>query len=586
MSLLSTFPGLYALASLDGSTLAERDADALGFARPEEHRFFIRIREDDVDSESRHIPDTDYVFLGHIDERQALADTLRLDPATPSAMLVRAALARFGDDAPSRILGEWSFVQWDEVRGALTLMVADTLRDALLFATDGRRVAVAPHIRILRRLDGIDAVPDTCNLVRYMGHAPVRDAIGDRTMLRGVRRVQAGTRVTITRHGVTTSVRRSLPDPTPWQGSFAEAMEESDRLLRRILAAQMVRYPASAVMLSGGLDSSIVAVFAAAERVGRGPIALTSAAPIGSGLLDETEFSSAVAAQAEIAMLPVVPPADADAYRPSRALSHWLQQPIVSPRHYVYDALYRTAAAERCHAILDGGDGEWTVSGYPDGLGLRQRLRDTLTRITTLPTRRSTQDAFAMQLSAPALAIAERDLGAALHRSEPMLTHRRHDLWGYSPEITQVLAQTTTTQHPGLRRLMPLRDRRLLALFASFPYRFITHGGTIRAPARALLAGKVPDDVRLRRHGRPFSPDYMIRIRQQALMARRHLMDYRRAGIDQWLDLRWLDGSLQRIAERPNKPLEFIFRVQMTSTVAGFLLHWLSGEDEPDDDEQ
>ena len=577
--MMPSFDGLYVLASLDGAPLSHRDCAALGL-RPADDRRGCVVSACDRGIRSPEAVDT--AFLGHIDEQATLAATLGLDPTTAPADLVRAAVARFGDDAPSRVLGEWSFVHWDGAARTLTVMVSDTARDALLFATDGRRVAVAPHVRAFRRLDSVDSAPNGRGLLLHMGRATVRSMAGDETMLRGVRRVGAGTRVTIAPAGVTVGQRTPLPAPARWHGSFAEGIEAIDGLLRRILHEQLVRYPSTAVMLSGGLDSSLIAAFAAAMRLPSSSLlALTSAAPIGSGLPDERAYSQAVAEQAGIDMRAVVPAAGADAYLPTDAMLHALQQPISSPRHYVYDALYRAAAERGAQAIFDGSEGEWTVTGYPDDTGWRQRARDAAHRAQALIRRRSVQGAFHVRLSKDAIAFAQAELQPALRALDPVAPrHRRDDMWGYSPGIDKNLGATTTTHLPGIRRLLPFRDRRLLTAFAGMPYRFLTEGGVTRAPGRALLMGKVPEHVRLRERGLPFSPDYLDRIHGQAAAARDRLPAFARAGVGEWLDLAWLDGALARIAAADvgKVALDTVFEAQATATAAAFLAYWSSGD--------
>lgn len=563
--------GLYALASLDGAPLAMRDRLALGLPADTDAPVLVRARDGGA-------PATigPPAFLGHLDEPDALAAELGLDRATPPARLLCAALARFGDVTPARVPGEWSWLDWDGM--TLTLMASDTLRDRLLFATDGRRVAVAPHVAALARLDWVERRPDSANLLRHMGRAPLRTTIGDRTMLGGVRRVEAGTCVRIARGRTWASTRLPLPEPVPWTGGFAEAVEALEAVLRHSLRALMVRHPASAVLLSGGLDSSLLAVFAAAERGAGSLVALTSVAPPDSGLPDEAGFARMVADQAGIAMRPVVPGPDADPYRPGDAMLRWMQHPLASPRHYLYDALYREAREAGADAVLDGSEGEWSLTAYPDGLGPRQRVRDWLGGLGARMRAPSVHDAFQVRLSAPALAVAAHELGPAMRLPPSRFVHRRGGPWGYSPSIEQTLGQTTTTPLPEVRRLLPLRDRRLLTMFAGMPYRFVTEGGLARAPGRALLAGKVPDAVRLRTRGAPFSPDYPYRMRRHAARTRAYLADYVRAGVGEWLDLAWLDTALGVIATRDDVPLDLLFQAQATAMTAAFLTHWLEDD--------
>ncbi|WP_010185615.1 asparagine synthase-related protein [Sphingomonas sp. PAMC 26605] len=572
--------GLYALVSLDGAPLAARDLAALGLTQATDTRYALAS----CDGAKRTAVRDTALVLGHLDAATELAAALGLAkpsavPAASDAALVGAALLRWGDAAPARIAGEWGYVAWDAAAEVLTLAASDTLRDPLVFATNGRCVAVAPSIRVLRRLDWVDAAPDLRSLVLHMGRAPLRRGIGNATILRDVRQVIAGTRVTIGRDGVRVGARPPLPAPAHWSGSFADAIAEIEALLDRIVQAQLARHPNAAVLLSGGLDSSINAVIAAAALPPGGTLlALTSAAPPGSGLADEVAFARAVADQAGIALRPVVPAEAADAYLPSAARLRHLQQPLASPRHYLYDALYAAAVDSGASGVFDGAQGEWTVTCHPDAGGWRPWLRDGLHRVPGRVRGHSAQDATHVRLGPATLAVAERALTRALRQHEPPPRMRRpNDPCGYARAIDTNLDEPTQTGMSGLRQLLPLRDRRLLTLFAGMPYRFLTEGGLPRAPGRALLAGKVPEQVRLRPAGLPFSPDYDRRLHRQADDARNRLPAYRRAGVGELVDLVWLDAALRSIAEQPVVPLKLAFAAQATAIAAAFLADWMTG---------
>ncbi len=570
------FDGLHALASLDGAPLRASDLAVLGLATddaPSRGDFAAMAR----DAGQATPVAGSHALLGHIDEPAALAATLGLAANTPPADLMLAATAHYGDDTPMRVGGEWSYLYWDAEARMLTLMVADTARDALFFTTDGRRVAVAPHVRTLRALDGIDAAPDPTGLLLHLGRGPMRAVVGDRTILRDVRRVEAGTRVRLYHSGVRVGARGALPAPERWRGSFANAVDAIDATLRTILRQQMARHPSAAAMLSGGLDSTLVAAFAAAERGAAGSlVALTSAAPTDSGLRDETAEAQAVAAHLGIAAFRVVPDGTADAYLPSTAMLDAFDHPAASPRHYVYDALYRAAVARGATAILDGSDGELTITGYRDIDGWRgwlHQLRAWVRQART-PATHAVREAFHVRLSAPALALAGTLLDGELAAVRATTQWRRGRDWGYPLSvISKNRAVTTATPLPGLRHLTPFRDRRLLTLCAGMPVGFLTQDGLTRAPGRALLAGKVPEHIRLRRDLVPFSPDYTDRLRRDAPRARDRLAGYAALGIGEWLDLAWLDAALAKVAGGEDRSVD-VSQVQATALAAAFLADW------------
>jgi asparagine synthase (glutamine-hydrolysing) len=122
-----------------------------------------------------------------------------------------------------------------------------------------------------------------------------------------------------------------------------------------------------------------------------------------------------------------------------------------------------------------------------------------------------------------------------------------------------------------LRLDYAFRDTRLLKLFSGFPARFLRHGGLDRAPARALLKGRLPDSIRLRTRGLPFSPDYDDRLRAQAPMALDRIPAFRAAGVDEWLDLDWLAEALARVHIHGPRTLTEAFELQLTACAAEFL---------------
>ncbi len=119
------------------------------------------------------------VFAGYLDEREDLAALLGLAPATPPARIACAALRRFGDDAPVKMTGEWSFAWWQSEARLLTLATARGCRDPLLYAAVGNHVAIAPDLRLLSRLPWIDDRLDAEGMLFALGRAQLRRHSGN-----------------------------------------------------------------------------------------------------------------------------------------------------------------------------------------------------------------------------------------------------------------------------------------------------------------------------------------------------------------------------------------------------------------------
>jgi hypothetical protein len=149
--------------------------------------------------------------------------------------------------------------------------------------------------------------------------------------------------------------------------------------------------------------------------------------------------------------------------------------------------------------------------------------------------------------------------------------------WGYMPGHDKALSLPTLLG-AGIRSDLPFRDPRLLHLFAGFPASYLIDRGLNRAPARIMMAGRLPKAIRLRRTVGPFSPDYMERIRQQAAEALTRLPVFRQAGADDWLDLTWLEARLKAVSARGAASIGDAFEVQLTAMAAEFLVWWHRAE--------
>jgi asparagine synthase (glutamine-hydrolysing) len=90
-----------------------------------------------------------------------------------------------------------------------------------------------------------------------------RYVAGEACLLKGVRQLRPGHRLTITPDGVTTTRYWSIPDrATPAPRTRDDAVDQLDDLMRRSVASQLVSDVKVGCQLSGGIDSSLVTLFA------------------------------------------------------------------------------------------------------------------------------------------------------------------------------------------------------------------------------------------------------------------------------------------------------------------------------------
>ena len=178
----------------------------------------------------------------------------------PSATAVSATEMIEGDDeALAALRGDFAIVAWNGLRG---LLARDHLGTrGLLWHDDGGRLCFASEMAPLLDLLPATPAPDLTAVAHWLGMSVVP---GEQTLLEGIRRVPAAHAVSFDTSG-RPRVRRYW---TPQRQSLL-AGESTDhaRALRNTLAAAIKRRSpdghSTAVLLSGGLDSSVVAGLAA-----------------------------------------------------------------------------------------------------------------------------------------------------------------------------------------------------------------------------------------------------------------------------------------------------------------------------------
>ena len=190
-----------------------------------------------------------------------------------------------GEDALSRLRGMFAFVIADAETGEV-IAARDqvgvkplywTMADGLLVAASELRTLVA-HPQVRPKLD-------PAGVVEYLafGHTA-----GERTLIEGVRKLPAGHVLRVRGDAVRVSEYWDAlpPDQPPLDGNLAEGLREQ---LDAAVSASLVSDVPISLMLSGGLDSSTIAVLAA--RFGR-PAEMT-AYSVSFGLPDDESAAAA-----------------------------------------------------------------------------------------------------------------------------------------------------------------------------------------------------------------------------------------------------------------------------------------------------
>jgi asparagine synthase (glutamine-hydrolysing) len=577
--MMSSSTGVYGVFRLDGGPIDPADAAILGLAVDGEPGSALAGGIDEHAPGAVQRSDLDgriTILVGYLDEPDEMSDRLGLSRATPHVDLARAALLRFGAETPALLIGEWTLLHW-EPEGRLTLMASAVRRDRMFFVTSGARCAVAPDLAALSRIAWVDDEIDAAGLLFGVGRTELRGQRGGRTMLKQARQLVPGECVTIAAGGVRHDIANVLTPQPRKRGTFEDMMAEADALLRLIVRQRAARTKMPAVLLSGGLDSSLLACLLAEERAAGQKLGLiTSVAPPGSGLADERGFAEIVAASLGLAIDPVSPPLKADTYRPSDHIIAGAGGPFMSNRHCLVEAFQVAARAQGATMLVNGGYGEMSVTGALTYPPLRQRVRAIARRIIRgRPTPElGGEGAFHVRIAPSRLAHLPDEISQAIAKPPPIVAAHASGQWDYLPGIEKTLGHSNEFYAGALRMDFPYRDLRLLRLFAGMPLSVFRRQGFDRAAARHILDGHLPDSIRLRRTTMPASPDHTSRLQRQAPQARARIAAFRRADVGEWLDLDWLDQSLARMAAHGPAHVDDANQIQLTAINAEVLTWW------------
>jgi asparagine synthase (glutamine-hydrolysing) len=246
----------------EGAYLDERAGLALGARR-------LSI----IDVEGGHQPLSNEdgtvwaVLNGEIYNHPALQERLRsrghtLRSQTDTEVLVHL-YEEYGDALVSALEGMFAFALWDVPRSRLLLGRDRFGEKPLFYAERAGELCFASEIGAL-----LAGLPDTPELDRaavdsffVFGYVP-----GPHTMLEGVKQVPPGCVLSWDDASRRARVSRYWSPPTPSPGgavTAADAVEEVEALLARSVRARMISDVPLGVLLSGGVDSTLIAALAA-----------------------------------------------------------------------------------------------------------------------------------------------------------------------------------------------------------------------------------------------------------------------------------------------------------------------------------
>lgn len=525
----------------------------------------VRLTPEDIfERQPLTSPDGRYILCAdlRLDNREELAQALGIAPATareqPDSVFVMGAYRKWGERCPERLLGDFAFALWDSQERRL-FCARDHMGVRPFYYFHGAETfAFATAIKGLLALPEVPCLLNETALADYL---VLLEEDLDATFYEGVLRLPAAHTLVVDAEGRCRISRYWSPDPGRELrlGSDAEYREAFREQMNRAVERRLRSSGPSAVMLSGGLDSSSVACLAARALAHRGErlIAVSAVLPEDheGPERDEWDHIQAVAAQASNIEVHRVTAQGAGLLTDLERAFEINDEPFRDLFHYMTRALLRAAAERGATNLLWGLGGDHLVSSKAPGYladlvrggGVRRLLRElwVLAEVSgrSLPTllksellvpllppalleayrrlRRGSparlrlaasaiQPDFARSMGLAArIAQFERAPGISLGGTVRARQYREL-MSGTNSKVMEYAAHLGGAL--GVRLQTPLFDKRLLEHCLALPVEQKARNGWSRWALRSGMEGVLPESVRWRRDKLPFSPDFVQRI--------------------------------------------------------------------------
>jgi asparagine synthase (glutamine-hydrolysing) len=538
-----------------------------------------------------------------IDNRPELITALDLthhrSGAITDGQLILAAYDKWGERCPEKFLGDFAFAIWDGRRQHLFCARDHLGLKPFYYHRSGRTFVFASEIKAILSLA---EVPRHLNEVKVADH--LVGLFEDRaiTFFRDIFRLPAAHSMTVSRTGTAVRTYWSL-DPerelrlrsnAAYADSFREIFTESVRC--RLRSA----FPVGS-LLSGGLDSSSIVCTARHLLAAEGQRRLHTFSAIFPTLpaaelrrIDERPFIDAVLAKGGIEPHYVhadrlSPLADVD-----RVLWHE-DEAVLAPNLYMHWALYGVAQQQGVRVLLDGIDGDTTVSHgleYLADLTRTGRWKTLLTEATALsrqsrasfrrrriiweyglkpllpegapqswrPWRKRPAPWAEQTVINPAFArrvhLVERAQAFLHHGARPSRSARGMHWHGLTAGIIPTVLEMADKAAAafGLEARYPFFDRRLIEFCLAVPPDQKLHQGWTRVIMRRAMANILPDEVRWRFGKANLSPNFQRRL----LASDRALLDavilHNPQVIEHYVDVAALRAAYQRYLSQSTGP--------------------------------
>jgi asparagine synthase (glutamine-hydrolysing) len=191
---------------------------------------------------------------------EALGHTFR---TKSDSEVILHAYRQWGSACVEELNGMFAFALWDGDEQKLLLARDRFGKKPLYYRVAGGNIVFASTLTALLEHPTVPRAIDDAALAEYLG---LEYVVAPRTILAGVRKLQAGHVLVATARGVETTRYWQLHVAGTRHVSEEDAVAELDDRLAQSVKRRLVADVPLGVFLSGGIDSSLVTAFAARER--------------------------------------------------------------------------------------------------------------------------------------------------------------------------------------------------------------------------------------------------------------------------------------------------------------------------------
>jgi asparagine synthase (glutamine-hydrolysing) len=525
-------------------------------------------------------------IFNHVELREELRALGHSFRTTSDTEVLLAAWAQWGPAAPHRFNGMWAFALYDARRGAVFLSRDRFGVKPLHYHWDGRIFAFASEIKGVLAHPQVSRDPRPSAIHSFLVEGAL-DEGGD-TFFGHVHRLPAGHQVRFDLAGdrLVQEAWYALPDGGgPAGRTDAGALRD---LLGDAVRLRLRSDVPIGTCLSGGLDSSSIAVLARGQGAGSRAPYLAFSVTFDDAFLDESRHLDAVLAATGLESRRARPTA-AELVADLPALARAQDEPIASASPYAQWRLARLARESDVKVLLDGQGADEVLAGYHHqygphlaelsrvhGLGAALRGAREAAQVTGRPlsyflgllsyhalpvpaaarrwaiARAATHSRLRRGQVSADLARAAGPAASERHRPRPSLAaERRAEIQSTSlPALLRY--EDRNSMAFGIEARTPFLDYRIVEWALTCPSDVLIRGGWTKAPLREAMAGLLPEAVRQRRDKIGFGVPERRWLREAAPALRAWLGSEARVRplLRPGLLERWLSGDDESLARR------------------------------------